>query len=32
VRTGYLGHPQYEFELAPANIARTQHWYQLLGK
>jgi hypothetical protein len=32
VRNGHLGHPQYDFELTPANIARTQHWYQLLGK
>ena len=32
VRVGNLGHPEYEFGLVPANVTRTQHWYQLLGK
>ena len=32
VRAGDFGHPEYEFDFVPANIAQIQHWYQLLGK
>jgi hypothetical protein len=32
VQRGGNGLPEYEFALPPANIARTQYWYQFLTK